>query len=183
MLKIDLDNLVSQKRNYILGAIVVLAVVLIFFNLGRSDIRGDEATYALRAAGYLDTIDSNQQTTPVQWFDDIPIWSRLSFHDSPPLFFILQFVFLSVLGMSETAVRVLPGLAGVGSVILIYFIGKRLYSQRVGLLASFILAISASHAWISRLSYLESTAIFFSLLSILRSKICLEKLIPNIKDS
>jgi len=55
--------------------ILLLASVLLFVNLGKADMEGDQAHYAFRSVGYMDYLGSETQTTPLQWFDKIPWWS------------------------------------------------------------------------------------------------------------
>ncbi|OGY51318.1 MAG: hypothetical protein A3J59_02520 [Candidatus Buchananbacteria bacterium RIFCSPHIGHO2_02_FULL_56_16] len=158
---------IQYRTQCALGAIVGLAAFLMLFRLGFADIQIDDAMYSLRALGYLDFVDSNLQTTPVDWFDEIPWWSRLSFHDAPPLVFLIQYVFFKFLGTSVVVARLPFALAGIGSVLLVYLIGKRLYGVEAGLLASFLLAVSTYHTWGSRVGYLEPIALCFILLTIL----------------
>lgn len=161
------DIFLKHKTAILLTLIVGLAAFLIFFRLGFADIQIDDGIYSLRALGYLDFTDSNLQTTPVDWFDEIPWWSRLSFHDAPPLGFLIQHVFFKLFGVSVVVARLPFALAGIGSVLLLYFVGKRLYGVEAGLLASFLLAVSTYHTWASRVGYLEPIALFFILLTIL----------------
>ena len=121
-----------------------------------TDIQTDDATYSFRAIGYLDYMDSQLQTTPIDWFEKIPAWSKLSFHDAPPLVFAIQYSFFKLFGISTFVARLPFALAGLGSVILLYFIGQRLYNEKVGLLASFLLTIFSYHTWASKVGYLET---------------------------
>lgn len=150
-----------------MALILGLAAFLILFRLGQADIQTDDGTYSFRALGYLDFMDSDRQTSPVDWFEAIPSWSKLSFHDAPPLVFLIQHVFFKLFGTSVVVARLPFALAGIGSVLLLYFIGKRLYNVETGLLASFLLAISTYHTWASRVGYLEPIALFFILLTLL----------------
>ncbi len=134
--------------------------------MDRADIYGDEATYSFRAIGYLDYLGSEQQTTPVQWFNgQIPWWSKLSFHDAPPLVFIIQYIFFKFIGVSTFTARLPFVVFGTLSVYLIFLITKKLFNnENLGLITSFILAILNYHIWISRTGYLEGILIFFILL-------------------
>ena len=144
----------KHRTVILLTGIVALAAFLMLFRLGFADIQIDDAMYSLRALGYLDFVDSDLQTTPVDWFGEIPWWSRLSFHDAPPLVFIIQHFFFKFFGTATVVARLPFAIAGIGSVLLLYFIGKRLYSVEAGLLASLLLAVSTYHTWGSRVGYL-----------------------------
>src|SRR3989344_7590744 len=127
-----MSRLVEKNRYQILVAILLLAAFLIFFRLDRVDLRTDDTIYSLRAWGYLDFLDSQLQTTPVMWFETIPWWAKLSFHDAPPLGFILQHWFFKFFGSATLVARLPFALAGLGSVYLLYLIGKKLYGEKVG---------------------------------------------------
>jgi len=145
--------------------ILFLAFILRVVSLTRADMQGDETTYSFRAIGYLDLLNSNQQTTPVQWFGEMRWWFKLSFHDHPPLVFLIQHIFFLILGVSTVVARLPFVLAGVFSVYLLFLIAKKLFNERIGLVSAFILAILNYHIWISRIGYLEGILIFFVLLN------------------
>ncbi|MFA6216006.1 MAG: glycosyltransferase family 39 protein, partial [Patescibacteria group bacterium] len=155
----------TKKTKYFLPAIVVLAAWLLFFGLNRADIQHDDAIYSFRAVGYLDYTDSQLQTTPIQWFGTIPWWSKLSFHDAPPLVFIIQHLFFSLFGVSVFTARLPFALAGLGSVVLLYLLARQIYNQKVAWISSLILTVFSYHIWASRVGYLEPIALFFILLT------------------
>ena len=146
--------------------ILLLAAILLFTNLGKIDMEGDQAHYAFRSVGYMDYLGSETQTTPLQWFDEIPWWSKLSFHDHPPLVFLLQHISMKVFGVSAFAARLPSALAGLLTIFFIYLIGQILYSKEVGLLSSLVLTVSNYFIWISKTALLEGVMIFFITLSI-----------------
>jgi len=154
------------KNNKYIFLILLLAAVLLFVNLGKPDMEGDQAHYAFRSIGYMDYLASDKQTTPLQWSDEIPWWSKFSFHDHPPLVFLLQYFSIKTFGVSAFAARLPSALAGFLTIFLIYLIGQTLYSKQVGLLSAFILTISNYLIWISRTALLEAVMIFFITLSI-----------------
>lgn len=162
-----MDEFIKKNKYYILAVIVILAAVLIFTGLTRADIQHDDATYAFRSVGYLDFMNTSiRQTTPIQWFGEIPWWGYLSFHDHPPLTFIIQFIFFNLFGSSLFIARLPFALMGLGSVLALYFLGKELYNVKIGLLASFLLAISSYHSWASKIGYLEPLATLLIILSL-----------------
>jgi 4-amino-4-deoxy-L-arabinose transferase-like glycosyltransferase len=124
----------------------------------------DEVFYAFRGLGYLDYDVGLTQTSPIQWLDARPWWSWLSFHDHPPLIFLIDFIFLKLGGITTWAIRLPAVMAGVGSVLLVYLIGG-LKNRRVAIMASLLLTVSTYHVWISRIGLQESVVIFFFLLS------------------
>lgn len=147
------------------AAVLLIAGFLIFFRLDRADMQTDGAVYSLRSLGYLDYLNTaTYQSTPLDWFGSVPWWSRLSFHDAPPLVFLIQFVFFSLFGGSTLVARIPGAVAGVGSVVLTMAIGHRLWGRRAGLFAGLLLASSSLFTWAAREPYLESVETFFILL-------------------
>ena len=146
-------------------AVVALATIFYLWGLGRADIVTDESSYATRAIGLVDFDFGFEQPTPWQWVDEIPWWMRLSFHDHPPLVFWLQHWSIRLFGENPIAIRIPSALAGIASVILLYFIGKRLYSPTVGALSALLFAVTTNHVWISRIGLQESILIAFILAS------------------
>ncbi len=93
---------------------------------------GDEAAQAFRSIGYLDYLGSSFQTQPVDWFKDqeLPRWTLLSFHDDPPLFFLIQHLFFNVFGDTPLTARLPAVFAGTFSTWLIYLIFRKVLSLK-----------------------------------------------------
>lgn len=158
-----------MKRNnltlLLLACILLLAAFLRLVVISRGDTLTDEVLYSFRAIGMLDFDEAADQTTPLEWFDPhTPWWTRLSFHDHPPLVFFIQHISLSVFGENRFGFRFPSALFGIASVYLLYLVGRELYSQRTGLIAAGLLALTVNHVYISRLGLQESYVIFFLLL-------------------
>ena len=158
----------SLSRSYIaLGSILVLAAVFYFWHLSRPDIITDESSIATRAIGMVDFDFGIEQPTPWQWVEKIPWWMRLSFHDHPPLVFLLQHYSMRMFGETPFAIRLPSVLAGLAAILFVYLIGKRLYSPSVGLVSAALFAFTLNHVWISRIGLQESVAIALMLASAL----------------
>ncbi len=152
---------------FLLFLILLLASSLRIYGLSRSDTLSDEVLYGFRAVAMLDFDEAADQTTPLEWFDpNIPFWTHLSFHDHPPLVFLIQHASISIFGESNFGMRFPSALFGVASIYFLYLIGSLLYSRRVGLLASALLSVTISHVFISRAGLQESFVIFFLLVTI-----------------
>ena len=162
-----MSNHSSKPKNiYLLILIIILAFSLRIIWLDRADMQGDDAVYSFMAVGYYDFLNSDQQTTPLQWFGYIPWWSKLSFHGNPPLVDLIQYLFFFIFGISTFIARLPFVLFGTLSIYLIYLVSKKLFNdEKVGLAAAFILAIFNYHIWISRTGYLEGILTFFIILS------------------
>jgi hypothetical protein len=88
--------------------------------------------------------------------------------DKPPLFFWL-IAFSSYLwgGFTSFAVRFPSALFGTLAVLLTFFIGKRLYSSRMGFISGLLLASSHEFAYLSTRANIDATLTFFTTLSLL----------------
>ncbi len=146
-------------------AILLLATILRFYALDRADVLTDEASVSFRSIGYFDWLATPYQTTPLEWLSSRPTWTYLSFHDHPPFSFLLQFLQFKITGVSILTMRFWPALYGVLSVWLVYLIGRRLFSNSLGLLAAGLLAVNNLHIWISRLALQESLVVLLILTS------------------
>ncbi|MDO8443251.1 MAG: glycosyltransferase family 39 protein [bacterium] len=127
----DIENkLTPHIIKYSLLAIVILAFLLRFWGVWDKDMIGDEAAYSFRSVGYLDYLGTSSQTQPVEWYKgaELPFWTKLSFHDHPPLTFIIQNVFFRIFGDSLWSARLPSAVFGSLSVIFIYLIANILFS-------------------------------------------------------
>ncbi|TSC96882.1 MAG: putative 4-amino-4-deoxy-l-arabinose lipid A transferase [Parcubacteria group bacterium Athens1014_26] len=148
--------------------ILALAFLLRVWGIGSKDMIGDEATYAFRSIGYLDYLGTNFQTQPVDWYKDgqLPDWTHLSFHDHPPLVFIIQNLFFRIFGDSLLVAR-LPGIIlGTVSVFIFYLLVKMFFGETIALLSAFLFTVSSSLVAFSRTALMEPILLFFVLLNI-----------------
>ena len=88
--------------------------------------------------------------------------------DKPPLFFwIVAFSSFLWQGLTPFSVRFPSAFFGTLTVLLTFFIGKRLYSSRTGFLSGLILATSFQFAFLSTRGNIDTTLTFFTTASIL----------------
>jgi hypothetical protein len=155
-----------MNKKQLLILILIIPAGLTLFGLSRGDTVNDEVFYAFRGIGMLDFDEAEIQTTPLEWQDpNIAWWTRLSFHDHPPLVFYTQHIFMKIFGENNFAFRLPSALLGIASVYLLYLLGTSLYSQNVGLLSAAIFGVTLNHIYISRVGMQEAYVIFFLLLS------------------
>lgn len=192
-------------RKYALVTILLLAAVLRIWNLSVGDITGnDEVLYAFRSVEMLDYDNAPFQTTPLEWFDpytkrelateaqqdsrsgvgaspNTKWWTKLSFHDHPPLVFLIQNWSMKIFGETVFGFRLPSALFGILSVYLVYLLGRRMFSahstssgrmlsdveasENTGLIAALLTAVTVNHIYISRIGIQESYVIFFLLLT------------------
>ncbi|MDQ2806578.1 MAG: glycosyltransferase family 39 protein [Chloroflexota bacterium] len=96
------------------------------------------------------------------WFDEADILSQaraplsdvlagfLHAGENGPLYTLLLWAWVRLVGSGEAAVRLLPLGFGVATIPVIYVLGKRLVSAPLGLLAAALLAVSPFHIWHSQ---------------------------------
>jgi len=146
--------LVGINRKYSL-AIIVLGLLIFFFNLGERDLLDpDETRYAVVAREMRET---------GQWI--LPHLNGAIYAEKPPLFFWLVNLSVSFLGEdSELANRLPSALAGWVIILLTFFLGERLFNSRVGFLSASVLATCLFFPQISRWMVLDS---LFTLLFLL----------------
>ena len=106
-------------------AVIVLAAALRFYRLGAQSLWADEGNSAAMATRSLLRIAQD---------------AAADIH--PPLYYWLLRLWTAVFGLSESALRSLSALLGVALVYVIYLIGRRLHSERLGIAAAFLAAIN-----------------------------------------
>jgi len=84
-----------------------------------------------------------------------------------PLYFVILHFWMSLLGTSEVAVRSLSAILGIISIPLIYYVGSQFFNKRVGLIGSFLSAISLYHILYSQEARPYALLLLLSLLSFL----------------
>jgi len=88
--------------------------------------------------------------------------------DKPPLFFwAIGLSSFLLQGMTPFSIRFPSALFGTLTVLLTFFIGKRLYSSRAGFLSGLILATSVQFAYLSTRGNIDTALTFFTTASIL----------------
>ncbi len=110
------------------------------------------------------------------WFDEIislniaqhniiDSWQYLKWENNPPLHYWFLHVWLKFFSTSEISLRLTSLLFSLLSIISFYFLGKKLFNTRVGLIASFLLSIASSQLFLSMDARMYPMLLFFSILS------------------
>ncbi len=119
---------------WILAAITIVGAVLRFATIADQSYWYDEATTVrelhLGFGGLLHAV-ANQESTP-------------------PLYYVLAWVWAKVFGTGEAGLRSLSALAGVGAIPVAYLCGRELVSRATGLLAASFTALSPFLIWYSQ---------------------------------
>src|SRR3989338_3851342 len=157
-----IKNLKIDKR---LVYILALAAFFILVRISQVDFLVDNAHYAIRSLGFVDHVFSDQQTTPLYWYEHFPWWANFSFHDQPPLLFFIQHIFL--LARESIFFAKLPYvLLSLGTVGLLYLICKKRYGQTMALWSALFLSLNSIFLYSARAGFMEAGVIFFIALAV-----------------
>lgn len=142
-----------------LSLIIVVSIFCNFYRLTRADLDGAEINIAFRAYDLIDGKIAGRKGLFIS-----------SVSHSPLLYYInhIAFQLLEPEGfyqLEDWMFRVAPAVLGVLIVLLTYLIGRRLFSEGIGLGAAFIIAINNHNIWVSRILLFETVLAFFILLA------------------
>ena len=150
--EVETEERSSVPSSLILIPILVTAFVLRTWNLMALGLNSDEAVYA----GQASAIAGNLELLPY-----FPIFR------AHPLLFQTLISIPYQIAVSPVIGRLMSVAFGVGTVFLVYLVGKILYSRRVGLLAAMIVALMPYHVVVTRQILLDGPLAFFATLSLL----------------
>src|SRR5712691_10065521 len=127
----------SKRRARLAELLVLLALSLpfLFLKLGMPFLDPDEGLYATIA---LEMVRGGD------WV--MPHANGLPYLEKPPLYFWLTSLTFGLIGPSEWATRLWSALGALGTVLLTWRIGRRLYGARAGLLAGLVMATVVGNA-------------------------------------
>jgi uncharacterized membrane protein len=137
----------GDARGPWLAGALLLALGLRLWGLGRQSLWLDEAFSVYVARADLASI----------------LRAKLDLH--PPFYLLLLHGWMAVAGQGEFAVRLLSLVFDVGTVGLIYVLGRRVFSPTMGLLAAFLLAVSPFHVYFAQEARSYALLCFLVLLS------------------
>lgn len=151
-----------MKYKIIFIVIIIIASLLRLWDLTAfpAGFNADEAAIGYNAYSLLKTGRDEYGTV-------LPL-SFKSFSDyKPGIYFYMVAPFVVLMGLTEIAVRLPSALLGIGTVILIYFLAKEIFeSEKVALVASFLLAITPWYIHFSRGGWESNAATFFITLGV-----------------
>jgi 4-amino-4-deoxy-L-arabinose transferase-like glycosyltransferase len=134
-------------------ALVALGGILCFYNLGGSDLwNSDEPRHAQIAREMLQD---------EEWI--VPHLNSQVYPDEPPLlFWLIAFTAEAMGGMNEFAARFPSALFGVLTLLVLFLLGKRLFSEKAAFLGALVLATSMAFLWFARRATTDVTLTFFT---------------------
>lgn len=149
----------SKKIILILIGILLLALILRVFMLWQVPLYGDELTIALDANSLL-------YTGKDQLGNSFPITFKMG--AGRPAGYVYAIIpFVALFGPSELGVRVLSVIAGLGLVLLMFYLGRKLINEKAGVLAAFLTAISPWGINLSRGGFEAHFALFLTVAGVL----------------
>lgn len=124
----DLEKRYDKSNNYRtavwFGFVLLFAAILRIYDLGKESYWVDEI-YTLQVG--------------LQGINQILTSHRL---DQPPAYYLPFHYWLQIFGTAEIYARAFSVLASFGSIILLYFIGRELFSKEIGLLSALFMGVS-----------------------------------------
>lgn len=154
--------MLSFKNTAYLFLILIIAFFLRFYQLGSNppSLTWDEVAWGYNAYSLgIDGKDEFGRFLPVDYLE--------SFGDfKPPVYAYLDIIPVKIFGLTEFATRFPSALFGVLTILITYFLVKRIFyksnnANTYGILTSFILAISPWHIMLSRAAFEANIATFF----------------------
>lgn len=148
----------GKKTWLLLALIVIFGLAVRIFKITSLPLYGDELTmvydtYSISKTG----MDATGEKFPLTF-------KMGAGRPGGYIYFSVPFVYL--FGPNVWGVRALSLLSGAGIIILMYFLGKKLFNKNVGLLASFLTSISLWDIYLSRGGFEAHFALFSALLGI-----------------
>jgi mannosyltransferase len=144
-----LRSLLESKALLVLLAIMLLGAVLRFYGLGFQSLWSDE----------LASWDFSNRETISQ------VIGGMRSDDHPPLYFLILRLAQWIIGDSEWDLRFPSAFAGWLCIPAIYLLGKRLYSEREGIIAALFLAVFWAPIYFSQEARVYSMLILLSILT------------------
>lgn len=148
----------KRKTIFLLFAIVILGFILRVYKISSLPLYGDELTITYDSYSLLKT--GKDQTGQA-----FPLTFKMG-AGRPPGYVYFSIPFVAVFGPSVWSVRGLSVVSGLGIIILMYFLGKKLFSEKVGLFASFLASISLWDIYLSRGGFEAHFALFLALFGV-----------------
>lgn len=149
-----------KSRIFLLSAILFIGLLLraLFITSNPPSLYGDELTITLDAYSLLKT-----------GHDQLGNFLPLTFPmgaGRPAVYVYGSIPFIALFGPTALGVRALSLLSGIGVILLIYLLSKRLFSEKAGIVAAFLAAVSPWDISLSRGGFEAHFALFLALLGI-----------------
>lgn len=133
----------------------------------------DEVSHGYNAYSIL-------QTGRDEWGKTFPLTSFRAYGDYKlPLYIYTTVPFITLLGLNEWSVRLPSAFAGIGTVILVFLLVKKVSCKfSLAFFSAFLLAVSQWHLVVSRAAFEANLALFFLVLGMFLLGLNLPRLLP-----
>ena len=151
-------SLFKKKTVIWLLLILVFGLSLRVYKLSELPLYGDELTMVYDSYSLLKTgKDQLGNAWPINF----------SMGEGRPAGYVYTSIpLVALFGTGAWGVRALSVLSGLGIMVVVYLVGKQLFSEKVGLMASFIISVSPWEMSLSRGGFEAHFALFLSLLGV-----------------
>ncbi|MGZ4230066.1 MAG: glycosyltransferase family 39 protein [Solirubrobacteraceae bacterium] len=143
--------LTRERSLWLLAGIVVIGAAIRFSTLDQQSFWLDEATtWGIVSHGLghvLSTVPKTEST--------------------PPLYYVLVWLWAQVFGTGEVGLRSFSALCGTATIPVMWAVGRRLASERIGLVAALITAVNPLLFWYSQEARTYALLVLLSALSLL----------------
>lgn len=147
-----------RKSALLLFGILILGYMLRAYKISAQPLYGDELTMVYDSYSLLKTgTDQTGQAFPLTFKMGA---------GRPPGYVYFSIPFVAMFGPSALGVRGLSILSGLGIIILMYFLGRKLFNERIGLIASFLTSISLWDIYLSRAGFEAHFGLFLALFGV-----------------
>jgi 4-amino-4-deoxy-L-arabinose transferase-like glycosyltransferase len=158
----QIRKLIPLKRipysNYILLAILILGFVIRVYKIDSLPLYGDELTIVYDSYSVLKTgVDQTGEFLPLTF-------KMGAGRPAGYVYGSIPFVYL--FGPSVWGVRGLSLASGMGIIILMYFLGKKMFNEKVGLMSSLLASASLWNIYLSRAGFEAHFALFLTLFGV-----------------
>ena len=145
----------DRKRKFLTFLIIIISFLrfLSVFTVSNIDLIFDEASYMNIARGLVEGLDFGY--IPGEGYSDAY---------RPPLYPLILALFFSIFGSSELVARSVSAIFGILAVTAMYFLGKKLYNENIGLYSSLILSTTPTYWFYSSKALVEGMLIFLIIL-------------------
>lgn len=147
-----------KSPKLVLVLILFLALFLRFVNISQYPMYGDELTLAYDGYSILKT-----------GFDQTGAYLPFTFKMAgghPPAYVYFSMPFIAIFGATDIGIRLLSVISGMGIVLLIYLLGRKLVNEKTGLFAAGLVALSPWDIHLSRIGFETHFALFLTTLGV-----------------
>ena len=148
----------TRKFILFLLGILLLGFTLRAYKVTQLPLYGDELTMIYDSYSLLKTGKDQTGT-------HFPLTFKMG-AGRPAGYVYFSIPFVAVFGPGAWGVRGLSVLSGLGIIILMYFLGKKLFNEKVGQIASFLTSISMWDIYLSRGGFEAHFALFLAILGV-----------------